>query len=60
LLEENLKKFTADSGRSVGEVFWPLRVALSGLKASPGPQEILWVLGKKKSLERLEQVLKNL
>jgi len=56
-LETSLKEFVAKSGKSVGEVFWPLRVALSGSKASPGPQEILWVLGQKKSLERIDLAL---
>src|SRR3990170_193433 len=29
-----------------GEILWPLRVALSGKKASPGPFEIMEILGK--------------
>ncbi len=57
-LEGALKEFVTKSGKSVGEVFWPLRVALSGSKASPGPQEILWVLGKDASLKRIGQALK--
>jgi len=53
-IEKSLRKNAEASGREVGEVFWPLRVALSGLKASPGPQEILWVIGKKEALKRLD------
>lgn len=37
-----------------GDVFWPTRVALSGLEASPSPAELLWVLGRDESLRRLE------
>ena len=37
-----------------GEVFWPLRVALSGRENSPGPLEILEVLGKAETLRRLK------
>lgn len=37
-----------------GETFWPLRVALSGRENSPGPLEILEVLGKAETLKRLE------
>jgi glutamyl-tRNA synthetase len=37
-----------------GETFWPLRVALSGRENSPGPLEILEVLGKTETLHRLE------
>lgn len=57
LLEAELKKFAESSGRSVGEVFWPLRVALTGKKFSPGPQEVLWVLGKEKGLSRANKAL---
>lgn len=37
-----------------GDVFWPLRVALSGKEQSPPPVEILTVLGKSESLRRIE------
>ena len=43
--------------RGRGEVFWPLRVALSGSSASPGPFEIMEVLGKKESVRRLENAV---
>ena len=36
-----------------GEVLWPLRVALSGLKSSPGPHEIIEALGKEETLRRI-------
>ncbi|MEX2054377.1 MAG: glutamate--tRNA ligase [Candidatus Colwellbacteria bacterium] len=39
---------------SRGEVLWPLRVALSGLKNSPSPFEIMAALGKNESLGRIE------
>ncbi|MFO0704395.1 MAG: glutamate--tRNA ligase [Candidatus Andersenbacteria bacterium] len=56
-IEQSLKLFAQKTKRSVGEVFWPLRVALSGRTASPGPQEIIWVLGQKKALERIDACL---
>lgn len=37
-----------------GRYFWPMRVALSGREKSPGPQEIAEVLGKTKTLARIE------
>ena len=40
-----------------GEMLWPLRVALSGKAASPGPFEILAALGKEESLRRVEKAL---
>ncbi len=42
-----------------GVVLWPLRVALSGLTASPDPLEIMDVLGKEESLRRIA-LAKNL
>lgn len=43
-----------------GDVFWPVRVALSGLEKSPSPSELLWALGKEQSLKRLKKALKKL
>jgi glutamyl/glutaminyl-tRNA synthetase len=43
-----------------GELLWPLRVALSGKKASPGPFEIMAVLGKKESLQRTQTAVSKL
>jgi len=40
-----------------GRVLWPLRVALTGRKASPGPFEVAEILGKEKSLKRLQEAL---
>ncbi len=37
-----------------GYLLWPLRVALSGKKASAGPFEIAEILGKEKTLKRIE------
>jgi glutamyl-tRNA synthetase len=41
-------------GSDKGEILWPLRVALTGRRASPGPLEIAEVLGKATVLARLE------
>lgn len=43
-----------------GQVFWPLRVALSGLEFSPGVFETAWVLGKEESLSRIDNALSKL
>lgn len=49
---------TEDLGR--GDVLWPLRVALSGKERSPDPFTLLFILKKKRSLERIEQATKLL
>ncbi len=43
-----------------GEVFWPLRVALSGKEKSPDPFTLLFVLGKEVSLQRLKCAINSL
>ncbi len=55
---EKLKKALEDiSPKDRGEVYWPLRVALTGRKASPGPLEIMEVLGKVKTLKRIKEAI---
>ena len=44
-------------GISNGQMLWPLRCALTGVKYSPGVFEVAWVLGKKESLKRIENGL---
>ncbi len=45
---------------SVGELYWPLRVALTGQQKSPSPADCAWVLGKKETLRRIENALSSL
>jgi glutamyl-tRNA synthetase len=44
-LQNFLKAFIADNNFDNGSVLWPLRVALTGLQASPGPFEIMHAFG---------------
>lgn len=46
--------------QGVGETLWPLRIALSGEKDSQGPFEIMHVLSKKETLERIKKAIKKL
>ncbi len=39
----------------LGQLLWPLRAALTGLPFSPGAVEVAAVLGKTKTMERLER-----
>ena len=45
------------TGLGTGELLWPMRVSLSGLKNSPGPFEIAEVLGKEKTLKRINKAI---
>jgi len=56
----NNKIMVLAESRGRGEIFWPLRAALSGQIASPGPFEIMDVLGREESLKRIEIAVKKL
>lgn len=43
-----------------GSLLWPLRVALSGLRAGPGPFEIIGILGKEKTSDRINKAIDKL
>jgi len=46
------------SGLKTGAIFWPVRVALSGLAVTPGgPVEIAALLGREESLKRLASAI---
>lgn len=60
-LNEKISEFTAKTELKVGTVMWPLRIAISMQKVTPGGvTEILYLLGKKISLERMKQSLDKL
>jgi glutamyl/glutaminyl-tRNA synthetase len=44
-------------GAGKGNVLWPLRYALTGADASPDPFTMLDILGKEKSLKRIERAI---
>lgn len=57
------EKFNAEKGypeKNKGYLLWPLRVALSGKQSSPSPFEIANILGKEKTLKRIEEAVKML
>lgn len=52
-VEFNLQKNYPEKNR--GYMLWPLRVALSGKQASANPFEIMQILGKEKTLQRIKE-----
>lgn len=57
-IEKEIMPHANKEGR--GEVLWPLRVSLSGRRASAGPFEISGVLGKSETLSRIQNAIKLL
>ena len=61
ILNGKIAEYVTKTGLKVGTVMWPLRIALSMQKVTPGGvTEILYLLGKEKSLERLNLALEKL
>jgi len=46
--------------RGVGDIFWPFRVALTGMQSSPPPAEIAEIMGLEKTLGRIKVALDKL
>lgn len=57
---EHIFLTAAEEAGDRGRLLWPLRVALSGKKASPGPFDIMAILGRDESLKRLVSARKKL
>ncbi|MFN3301778.1 MAG: glutamate--tRNA ligase [Patescibacteria group bacterium] len=55
-IQKILEKLAKEKG--TGEIFWPFRVAISGKTASPPPAEIAEILGKEKTLIRIDEAVK--
>jgi len=60
ILEKNIIDWIKKNNYRVGDMLWPMRVALSGLQNSPSPFEIAWVLGREETLERIDKAQKKL
>lgn len=61
--KENLEKILIKEAEKMpdrGYLLWPLRVALTGKPASAGPIDIIAVLGKEKTIKRINDGLKKL
>jgi len=59
-LEGRLRALADTKGVSAGKIFQPLRLALTGSAASPGIFDVLVLLGRDKSLRRVDAALRSL
>jgi glutamyl-tRNA synthetase len=59
-MEGALRQLAEERGVAAGKIFQPLRVALTGLTVSPGIFDVLFLLGRDKTLRRLDAALRML
>lgn len=59
-LEKMFKEVMANSGKKMGEVAQPLRIALTGKTVSPGIYEVFRLLGKERSILRIDRAIQLL
>jgi len=59
-LEESLRALAESRGIAAGKIFQPLRVALTGLTASPGIFDVLVMLGRDRSLARIDDAVHHI
>ncbi|MFH1414544.1 MAG: glutamate--tRNA ligase [Elusimicrobiota bacterium] len=60
VLEDRVRVYCEGKGLGAGKVFHPVRVAVSGTMKGPGVFEMLELIGKEKSVKRVEYALENL
>lgn len=58
-IEQEVRSYAKESGKKTGEVFHPIRVAVSGRTRGPGLFVLLSFLGKERVLKRIEYTIKN-
>ena len=56
-LEASLRGLASELGVGAGKLFQPLRIALTGLGASPGIFDVLLILGRERSIRRIERAI---
>jgi len=59
-ISEALKDAVEKNSLSNGDVFWPVRVALSGEEKSPSPEELALAIGKTETIERIKKAIEKL
>ena len=59
-IEPALRQAAENAGVGFGKVAQPLRVALTGSAASPGIDQVLWIMGRERALGRIGAALGRL
>lgn len=58
-IEENLRSFADVESIKAAQLIHPLRLAITGITISPGIFELMEVLGRQRTMERLKRFLNN-
>jgi len=58
--ENTLKDTAAHFNKGNGDVIHPLRLAVSGVSGGPGIFDILYIIGKEKTLNRIKTIIEKL
>jgi glutamyl-tRNA synthetase len=56
VLEEKARSFCSENNVKVGDYFMVLRIAVTGLTNTPPIWDVMEILGKKETLNRLQSV----
>jgi len=56
-LEDAFRSVMAESGLKLGKIAQPVRVALTGKTVSPGIFEVIAIIGRSRTLERIQAAI---
>lgn len=60
-LNQIIQDYATEKGMKIGKAMWPVRIGVTGQTVTPGGgAEMLYLLGKDKSLERIENCIQRL
>lgn len=60
-IDEALHKFAEENKLKIGQVMWPLRIALAGRPVTPGGvTDLLILLGKEEAIKRMQKAIEKL
>ena len=59
-IKNSFLEMISHEGLKNGQVLWPLRVALSWEMFSPGALELVYILGREKSIQRIQKILNQI
>ena len=60
-LNQIIQDYATEKGMKIGKAMWPVRIGVTGQTVTPGGgAEMLYLLGKDKSLERIEKCIQRL